>query len=172
MCLIFGIWAQTIVLIKNPFSMLPLAKNSAASASPKVSVEFMPGRVMEMEAPEPAKVPKFVVAKLARQANGTYALIPQQWNMQMRLTNKLCRDFGLQCSRKIIYNLIRAGLVKGTMISPRNTMVDIYSLVEHLHRCQVGAGRPVFWTRANVEKYLFASIGAVEECDEDNSGEE
>lgn len=142
------------------------SKNSAAPD--KVRVEFMPGRVMELTPFESAKVPKFVVAKLVKQSNGTFAMIPQHWSQQVRLTNQLCRDMGIQCDRKIIYNLIRAGLVKGTMISPRNTMVDVVSLVEHIQRCQIGSGKPVYWTKANTEKYRFASIGVIEECDDDD----
>lgn len=150
--------------------MMTAAPSSlASSAAPAmVRVEFMPGRVMQLRAFESAQVPKFVVAKVVRQGNGTYAMIPQQWSQQVRLTQQLCRDMGIQCDRKIIYNLIRAGLVKGTMISPRNTMVDVLSLVEHLQRCEIGSGKPVYWTKARIEKYRFASIGAAEECDEDD----
>lgn len=128
----------------------------------------MPGRVMEVTAFDSATVPKFVVSKVVKQTNGTWAMIPQQWSQHVRLTQQLCRDMGIQCDRKIIYNLIRAGLVKGMMISPRNTMVDVVSLVEHMERCQIGVGKPVYWTRAKIEKYRFASIGAAEECEDDD----
>jgi hypothetical protein len=144
------------------------SKMTASTPPATVRVEFMPGRVMELAAFEAASVPKFVVAKLVKQGNGTFALIPQQWSQQVRLTKQLCREMGIQCDRKIIYNLIRAGLVKGTMISPRNTMVDLVSLVEHIQSCQMGAGKPVFWTKARIERYRFASIGAAEECDDDD----
>jgi len=150
--------------------MTPTAtgKKTPTPTPPLVKVEFMPGRIMEVMAFESAHVPKFVVAKLVKQPNGTFALIPQQWSQQVRLTKRLCRDMGIQCDRKIIYNLIRAGIVKGRAFSPRNTMVDLVSLVEHLQRCEMGPGKPVFWTRARIERYRFASIGAAEECDDDD----
>lgn len=145
-------------------------KPETTDTRPKVRVEFMPGRVMEMQAFESASVPKFVVAKLVKQSNGLYALIPQHWSQQVRLTGRLCRDIGIQCGRRVIYNLIRAGIVKGTALSPRNTMVDLVSLIEHIQRCQLGAGKPVFWTKARIERYRFASFGAIEECEEEDSG--
>jgi|GEM_PF-2605376 len=150
-----------------------LSKKLNGTPTPaKVRVEFMPGRVMEVVPFESASVPKFVVCRLVKQANGMFALIPQQWSQQVRLTHQLCRDMGIQCDRKIVYNLIRAGFVKGTMISARNTMVDVLSLVEHLQRCQIGSGKPVYWTKARIEKYRFASIGAVEECEDDDADED
>lgn len=139
------------------------------SAAPdKVRVEFMPGRVLELEIPAGTQVPKYVVARIVKQPNNTYAMIPLQLNTHVRLTQKLPREMGIPCDRRIIYNLIRAGLVKGTMISPRNLMVDLGSLFDHIQRCQVGAGKPVYWTKGRIEKYQFASIGAAAECDEDD----
>ena len=147
--------------------MTSTSPSKPAAAPDKVSVEFMPGRVLELEIPEGAQIPKYVVARIVKQPNNTYAMIPLQLNTHVRLTQKLPREMGIPCDRRIIYNLIRAGLVKGTMISPRNLMVDLDSLFDHIQRCQVGVGKPSFWTRGRIEKYQFASIGAAEECDDE-----
>jgi len=145
---------------------------SAVTAIPakpgaRVRVEFMPGRVAELPAFEVGGVPKYVMCRLAKQANGHFALVPETWHQMVRLTSTLHREMGLPCSYRTIYNLVKAGFVRGSLISTRTILVDLASLIEHFKRTELGEDKPAFWTRDRIDRYRYAALSsAVNECDE------
>lgn len=142
-----------------------------AADSARVRVEFMPGRVAEVPPLEVAGVPKYVICRLAKQANGTYAMVPQTWHQMVRMTKKLHMELGLPCSYKTIYRLVKAGFVKGCLLTTNTLLLDLASLAEHLEKCEVSPEKKPFWTREREERFRWASSRVNGEPDEDEEDE-
>lgn len=152
--------------------MTPTAA-SPKKSSPRVQVEFMPGRVTEVAAMEVDGIPKYVVCRLKLQANGTYAMIPETWNQMARMTRELHAELGLPCSHQTIYKLVYAGFVRGCLLTHRTFLVDLASLAEHFKACEVKEGEESFWTRSRMERYRqacrrFRSFGDEDDDEEDD----
>lgn len=122
-----------------------------------VQVEFLPGRVAELPAFEAAGVGRFVVCKLAKQADGRYALVPQEWSQFVRVTRHLCRDLGLPCSRRQLERLARAGFLESSQVTPRGLWVSLSSIIEHFHATRIVEGELSWWTRERKETYYYAN---------------
>ena len=125
-----------------------------------VRVEFMPGRVAEVPAMTVAGLPKYVVCRLAKQSNGSYALIPESWHQMVPLTRTLHKELGLNCSYRTLYNLVRAGFVRGSMPTSGLTLIDLASVAEHLRNCEVSEDKPLFWTKDRKDRYRWAAAGS------------
>lgn len=138
-------------------------RDTPASKSQRVAVEFMPGRVAEVAAMTVDGVPKYVMCKLVKQLNGTYALVPESWPQMVRMTRTLHEELGLQCSYRTLYQLVRAGFVRGSAMTPWCFMVDLASFAEHMTRCEVKDGEPSFWTKDRKERYRLARAADDEE---------
>ena len=138
----------------------------------RVRVEFMPGRVTEVPAITVAGIPKFVMCRLAKQPNGTYAMIPEGWDQMVRMTRKLHAELGLHCSYRTIYSLVKSGFVRGSLLSPQTIMVDLGSLAEHIRRTELGEGKPTFWTKARIDRYRYSVAGADGASDDEEADED
>jgi hypothetical protein len=119
-----------------------------------VRVELAPGRIYEIQVPV-NDVPRFILARLTRRADGLYQVTPVEWTSKVRLTKKLLRDLGLDISDHVVRRLIKAGFVEGSTISPLVTLIDLESLKAHIERTSSG-GDSAFWTAARVDAYRTA----------------
>ena len=143
-----------------------------------VAVEFLPGRVVEVPAFEARGLGRYVVCKLARQPDGRFALIPQEWNAFVRVSQTLCRDLGLPCTTKQLSRLARAGFLETSQVSPRGLWVSLPSIIEHFHATRIIEGEPTWWTRERLETYYLANRVSMAErldrfhLDEDDEEEE
>lgn len=126
------------------------------STPPKrtIKVEFAPGRFMDV--PYEQSPPQWCLAKLARQPNGTYILVPVQWHTMVRMSRRLCRNLGLDFAEHSLRRLVRAGFVRGHMVGPNTTMVDLESLNAHIEATRVDDGKEPFWTAERVRRYRDA----------------
>jgi hypothetical protein len=122
-------------------------------------VEFLPGRKMEVPAYEVNGVPKYVMCRLARQANGTYALIPEAWNQMVRLTRNTTHKMGVPCGYTALYRLVKAGFVRGSLLTTHTILVDLGSVAEHIRATELGEDAPIFWTRDRIDRYRHANFG-------------
>lgn len=141
----------------NPAKSAPKAPTLRVEKGRTVQVEFLPGRVAELPAFEAAGIGRFVVCKLAKQADGRYALVPQQWHHFVRVTRHLCRDLGLPCSRRQLERLARAGFLESSQVTPRGLWVSLPSIIEHFHATRIVEGELGWWTRERRETYYYAN---------------
>jgi len=132
-----------------------------------VAVEFMPGRVAEVPAFVIGAVPTYVVCRLQKLVNGSYALMPEKWSQMVRLTPRLHEELGLPCSYKALYYLARAGFVEARRVTPRCLMLDLVSVLNHFERCRVVEGEPSWWTAERVD--TFRNAREAMECEEDEA---
>ena len=122
-----------------------------------VAVEFLPGRVVEVPAFEARGLGRYVVCKLARQPDGRFALIPQEWSAFVKVTRDLCRDLGLPCTQRQLSRLARAGFLETSLVTPRGLWVSLPSIIEHFHATRIVEGEPSWWTQERLETYYLAN---------------
>lgn len=123
-----------------------------------VQVEFLPGRVAELPAFEAAGVGRFVVCKLVRQADGRFALIPQEWQQFVRVTDRLCLDLGLPCTQRQLRRLAKAGFIEASQVTPRGLVASLPSILAHFHRCRVVEDEPSWWTAERLDTFYNANV--------------
>lgn len=122
-----------------------------------VAIEFLPGRVVEVPAITAAGMGKYVVCKLARQPDGRFALIPQEWHAFVKVTRDLCQDLGLPCTQRQLSRLARAGFLETSLVTPRGLWVSLPSIIAHFHATRIVEGEPSWWTQERLETYYLAN---------------
>lgn len=120
-----------------------------------IEVEFAPGRRLTMDV-HVSGVPQFCLCRLSRQPNGTYIPVPVQWASMMRLGKNLATELGLPINEHTLRRLVKAGFVKGYVVAPSTTMVDLVSLYKHLQATRTDLDQPCFWTRENLQRWQEA----------------
>lgn len=123
-----------------------------------VQVEFLPGRVAELPAFEARGVAKYVVCKLARQPDGRYILVPQEWQQFVRVTDHLCQDLGLPCTQRQLARLARAGFLESSQVTPRGLWVSLTSILAHFEATRIIEDEPSWWTAERLETYYYANV--------------
>lgn len=134
------------------------AAPKAPSSVRKAMVEFMPGRIAQVEVHAVNKMPKYALCRLVKTQAGSYLPVPQTWYGSVKLTETLHEELGLPCSYKTLYNLCIAGFILCTQPTPRAIYLDLASLMEHFRRTEVREGEPSWWTPERVRTYREARV--------------
>lgn len=119
-------------------------------------VEIAPGRVCEVSMPKP---PTHVLARLVpiQGQPGTMRAVPMEWTPVITLRRGELMRHGIYIQVHILRKLVKAGLVKGSLATPKQSVIDLASLHTHLERtrCDGEAGTS-FWNETTKGAYANA----------------
>lgn len=120
-----------------------------------IRVEIVPGRITEVSLPDGAPAPPaYVIAKLVPVSGGLMRVVPIEWTPQITLNSTNMRKLGIHIPLHALRRLIKAGLVRGSVVGVRITTIDIASLYEHLEATRLRDGASDFWTPERTDLYL------------------
>lgn len=113
--------------------------------------------------PKPgAQVPSVALGKWARQADGTYSLVPVAGRL-VRLTQDLCAALGLRDMNRnrkyeTMMRLGRAGHIELIKISPGCWLLDLDSWWRHLAECME---KPEMWEEGSDERENYLHVNGL-----------
>lgn len=133
--------------------------------SKTIRVEIVPGRITEVSLPDGAPAPPaYVIAKLVPvDGTGLMRAVPIEWTPQITLNSTNMRKLGIHIPLHALRRLIKAGLVRGSVVGVRITTIDIASLYQHLEATRLRDGSSDFWTPDKVNAYCTA-FSPLREC--------
>lgn len=123
-------------------------------AKREIEVEIIPGRKCRVAIPQD-KPPKLLLFRLLpdKKANTWFTRPVTLWGNLARFDSTLCEDLGLPIGRTTLWRLIYAGFVKAYRIAPMTTLVDLESLMQHMHNTQLDGESSLFWNNDRVTRY-------------------
>lgn len=115
-------------------------------------IEIAPG--VTLSRPQlAAATPEFGVVRMRREANGQLTPMLRTWKAEVKLTKDLPEQLGVEIDYRTMLRLAAAGFISTRRPSPRLTLVNIASLIEHMDACQ----DPEFWTPARMKRWNDAN---------------
>lgn len=124
------------------------------------ALEFAPGIYVPRSSAEVAEqVPRYGIAQLMRQADGSYLPVLRSWATTIRLKgnqDRIRELLGADLGYKVLLRLLKAGFIRGSYATPGTTLIDLASLADHL----AAAADPEFWTPVRRAAYA-ATCGEV-----------
>lgn len=132
-----------------------------------MTVEIAPGRFCQIDFPKP---PTHILCKLVRiDDRGTMRAIPVEWTPVVPLRRTQLNKLGIHIPVRTLRRLIKAGLVKGSLLTPKQSVMDLLSLHQHVERTRCDHEEPSeFWTTERRNAYVNAHepMGRHEEDEE------
>lgn len=118
-------------------------------------VEIVPGRFADVTAPKP---PTHGLCKFVQSGDGfTLRAVPMTWTPIVSIRRRELVKLGIHISVPILRRLVKAGLVKGSLVTPKQSTIDLVSLHEHLERTRCdGESGSTFWKPERREAYTLA----------------
>jgi len=117
----------------------------------EITVQFAPGRACRARVPSD-KVPRLVLARLVPKGGGEYQLVPVSFDPWVRLTERLPKDLGLDCDSRVLRRWAMCDFIKGRVLGPLITQIELGSLYDFLEAVRIDAPTP-FWTAERVKLY-------------------
>ena len=115
-------------------------------------VEVAPGQYAAPSV-HPSDVPRFGLVRLMRQPDGTYAPVLKHHGQWVRCGTEMLKNCGLEgLPLRTFYRLVNAGFVKQSRPTPNVILVDLASLVDHIH----ASGDPEFWNEDRLRQFRLA----------------
>lgn len=129
-----------------------------------MKVEIAPGRFCEVKTPRP---PTHSICRLVPTGDGsTLRAVPMEWTPVVPIRRNELVKLGIYISVTILRRLVKAGAVKGSLVTPKQSTICLVSLHEHLQRTRCdGEQGSAFWTRERKAAYTnaFEALGREEE---------
>jgi hypothetical protein len=138
-----------------------------APVNQEIEVELYPGARVRVKVPD--TIPQYATMALVKNpATGTYQLTPCVWAQHVRMTEDLAARLGLGVSTSVFYRLLSTGFVKSSEFGPRTLLVDLISVLKHLHRTRRQPGKKSWWTpeRKDLWNATRCGIGSLIEREE------
>ncbi len=115
-------------------------------------VQVAPG-VWEPGVIDQRDVPRYGLVWMMRQADGSYLPVLKAHALYVSMSHDLPAQLGLKgLSFRGLYRLITAGFVVSTSPTPKNILVDLGSLAQHIEN----ARDPEFWTEERRRRWSNA----------------
>lgn len=119
-------------------------------------VELSPGRICEVAMPKP---PTHVLSRLVPIPGqpGTLRAVPMEWSPVITLRRGELVRHGIYIQVYILRRLIKSGFVKGSLATPKQSVIDLASLHAHLERTRCdGETGTSFWSEGAKAAYANA----------------
>lgn len=160
-------------IAKKPSKTDSLTEVWPGAEAEEIEVEIRPGASVKVMAP--AGVPKFaVMAITTNPVTGKHQLVPFTWNQHVTMHPDLGKQLGIPIPKSTFYRLLYAGFIDYSQVTPQRLQVDLLSLLKHLKRTRHVPGRPSWWTRERIARWMDSKAGpaALVERDAQDNGED
>jgi hypothetical protein len=120
----------------------------------EIEVEIIPGRKCKVAIPQ-GQPPKLILFRLLPDAKrgGFFTRPVTLWGSLARFDATLCEDLGLPIGRTTLWRLVYGGFVTAYRIAPMTTLIDLDSLLRHIHATKIDGESTPFWTQGKITTY-------------------